>query len=142
MIFRLLLVPLNDENYKIEYDRIKLIAKKNGYKAEIIDSMIKNAKKKIDLRQTTTLSSSFVPEFCWRLPLNYQPKLNYDIKKLLKQLDINVVNRNPNKLKNLLTGTKDRLTKTQKAGIYEIQSEDFDDKCICQTSRPMLVRIK
>lgn len=142
MIYRLLLVPLNDENYKIEYDRIKLIAKKNGYKAEIIDNMIKNAKKKIDLRQTTTLSSSFESEFLWRLPLNYQPKLNYDIKKLLKQSDINVVNRNPNKLKNLLTGTKDKLQKTQRAGIYEIQCEDCDEKYIGQTSRPMLVRIK
>lgn len=62
--------------------------------------------------------------------LNYQPKLNYDIKKLLKKSAINIVNRNPNKLKNLLTGTKDKLQKTQRAGIYEIQCEDGDEKYI------------
>lgn len=142
MVYRLLQVPLNEDRCIVEYNRIKSIARKNGYKADIIDNMIKNARKKIDLRNTTTLLPNSESEVVWRLPLNFQPKLNNDIRKLLKKSEISVVNRNPNKLKNLLTGTKDKIPTSQKSGIYEIQCEDCEEKYIGQTARPMMVRIK
>lgn len=141
MVYRLLLVPLNEEDYNTEYNVIKSIAKENGFKPDIIDKMIKKTKGRIELNNSTTLKKDKTV-FSSIIPINFHPAVNSELKNAYKSMDIMLVNKNSSKLRYLLNSTKDRIPKLQLSGIYQISCQDCPKKYIGQTARSLLVRSK
>lgn len=77
-----------------------------------------------------------------RIVLNYEPSVNQVLKKYLKTNDVEIVNRNNNKLRALLGSAKDRTKTMEKSGIYEISCKDCEKTYVGQTCRQLQIRYK
>jgi hypothetical protein len=92
-------IPLNEEDYNEERNKILAIIE-NGYKKnEVIEKIIQKQEKKIKLQQITTLSNTTTnPTFIRRVSLTYYPKLTNKPIKIFKKHIIQIIN-NRNKYK-------------------------------------------
>lgn len=86
MDFRLCNIPLNDTNFKIELDRIRTIAKVNGFDEDLVNKIIEKHKNKKLLRQSMTLiPHKDKPIY---ISFKYFPKLTNKMKNVLKKYNI------------------------------------------------------
>ena len=117
MAFRLCNLPLNEENFKIEFDRIHKIARLNGFDEALVNKIIEKHKNKKQLRQSTTLAPAHREKPIY-ISFKYFPKLTNSKKNVLKKHNIRMAFSSSNKLKNLLGSTKDKMDWQDKCGIY------------------------
>lgn len=142
MVYRLLNVPLTEEKYDVELRTIKEIAKSNGYSCDVIDRMVKNAERKLNLKNATTLLPIENRPPTRRTSVYFHNSINNKLKSIFKQADLELVNKNRFKLRNLLGSTKDKLPVLSKSGIYEIGCNDCPQTYIGQTRRSVITRYK
>lgn len=142
MIHRMISIPLNKDRYNRELEHIQRTAVNNGYKADEILRMVKNAEHKKDKDAWTELTPLNKDDFKYMLPVHYHRNVNNKLKTTLKMVETKLVNRNQFKLKSLLGTAKDKVPTMEKAGIYKINCNDCESCYIGQTSRPVLVRYR
>ena len=142
-IYRLLHIPLSQQNFENELNIIKTIAINNGYPVSMIDQILKHHNKNLvrklifnvgNIREANT----FVYK---RLP--FIGNTSYKIKNILRTENIKTAFYNPYTLKNTLVNNK--LIKKdifQNSGVYEISCSDCVATYIGQTGRNFNLRFK
>lgn len=142
MIHRMLSVPLSEENLRKEELKIKEIARFNGFDPNIINRMIINQKRKKIVSDASTLHKLIYEIYPERIVVDYEAKVNQSLKKALKVENIEIVNKNKNKLRSLLGSVKDKTDMVDKSGIYQISCNNCDEKYIGQSRRRIVERFK
>lgn len=144
MIFRALNIPMTIETKIKEFQKIKDIAKINGYTEELIEDLTIAHRRKQELRNYTTLDlirnegndekkySKFY----------FYPEITSKIKPIFNKYNIRMSECSEIKIKNLIGGSKDKIEQLQKSGIYSIGCNDCAKEYIGQTRRPILKRFK
>ena len=114
MIHRLLTFPLTKDRYNTELSHIRDVAAIDGFNSSVITNMVIKKRKAFKREQMATLfaqnrelekqdKKSFI--------LTYHPALNEKIKKVVKNLGYNFINKPHRKLGALLGSTKDKIEK-------------------------------
>ena len=98
MVNRLLNVPLNQTDYNTEVNTIKYIAQENGYDPQLIESLVKNAKRRKlqNNNKETHTDKTFIT-------LTHHNKSTQKIAKTIKKLEYNIAYITNNTLKRHLT---------------------------------------
>jgi hypothetical protein len=122
MSHRLTHIPLNEEDYNEERNKILAIGIENGYKNKVIEKILQKQEKKIKLQQITTLSNTTTnPTFIRCISLTYYPKLTNKLINIFKKHKIQIINNsNKFKMKYQLESTKNKRDNNSKSGIYKI----------------------
>lgn len=95
---------------------MKKLAQVNGFSKTTLDTIIRKHRNKTELRKWTSLPS-LKNNSPTRNSFNYFPSLTNKMKNVLKKHDVQMVFSSKNQLSNLLGGTKDTITPTDKSGI-------------------------
>lgn len=139
MVYRMCNIPLSDENFEIEKNRIYSIAKLNGYSSEAIDSIIRKHKRQIYMRNVTSLTSV---EEKKRISMVYYGPLHTQISKCFKNVNVCVAAKSTTKIQQLVVSTKDNIQNIEKPGVYRATCPDCGVVYVGQTRREMKVRAK
>lgn len=141
MIHRLVNLPLSEEKFKLEEERIKNAAVTNGYSKEVITKMINKKLRRVERRRNTTLQSL---ETQRKIPIvvTYHPSVNNRLRNTLRSNGFSLINKPAIKLQQFLGSTKDKIENDQKSGIYTATCGDCDNKYIGQTARTVKTRFK
>ncbi|XP_044738897.1 uncharacterized protein LOC123300392 [Chrysoperla carnea] len=141
LVHRLTTYPLSTTNYKKELDYIKNVAVLNGYSTNVIDQLLKKAKWRKSLKETTTLSTE---EPVLRTSLTFYGKKTSQVSEAMQKYNTNlqVAYTSKGKLRSMLCNTKDRIPNNKKSGIYKVDCADCSKGYIGQTARSLSVRYK
>lgn len=143
MIHRALNIPLREKQLEGEINKIKHIAKINGYTDQFIDDMYKSHKRKKDLRAHTTLDliNEDAEDKRWT-GFSFHPDLTKAIKPILRAQNIEISECSKPNLRDLIGGSKDKIEKHYQSGIYSIKCNDCDEEYIGQSRRAIIKRFK
>lgn len=136
MVYRLLNVPLSDNNYNKELNIIKHIAIANGYKSNMIDRLI--AKKKNKRPVDNNLQKEKKKYVC----VEYSHSIQHTLTKELKKHDIQLAFRTNNKTINKLNVSSGVVDKGEKSGVYKINCASCPSYYIGKTGRSFKTRYK
>lgn len=125
-----------------ELQKIKRIAKANGFGEETINNLVEKHSNKIKVKQKTTLLPERTNETKRYCRLNFCGSMGNQIKSVFKRYNIIVAFANDKKIKNILGSTKDKDEILTKSGIYEISCPECDKIYIGQTRRNIETRFK
>jgi hypothetical protein len=141
MVYRLVNIPLDKNDFDKEFKLITEIAKFNGYEKDLILKMVRKQKWSKDLRMVSTLNNG--PENkVIRSSMVFYPKISDGLTNIFKNYGVNIVTSKNNNLKALLGTTKDKIEEGGKSGIYKIQCEECDKCYVGQTKRNIDIRFK
>lgn len=131
MIYRAFNVSMNEERFNKEIQRIKKIANKNGYTERVINELIIAHKRRKQLRDHTTLStiSESVEIQAWTV-FSYHQNYTRAMKPRLREHNINVCEVSEMKLRNIIGGSKDKISANDQSGIYSIGCDNCDEEYI------------
>jgi hypothetical protein len=151
MIFRLCNTPLSADKFKKELKYIEETALINGYKRGMIMGLLEKHKRKLKLKEMTTLIPDRPSErkmtktangrernICVELP--FYPPMTEKIQKILKQHNINSYYTSRGNLKDIIGKLKDPIPMEEKAGVYEVNCESCESKYRGQTCRRCIDR--
>jgi hypothetical protein len=143
LLHRLLNVPLSTDKYKKEISTIKLLAKNNGFSAEIIDRLLKN---KIRKRESRILAPGLCHtnknEFIWNKMGFVNEKISNKISQTLKKAKINPAFYNNKSLGKMLINTKDKVDVMEKNGVYKLDCGSCSASYVGKTKRALNIRLK
>lgn len=92
MVHRLCRMKLSAQNYMTEYNRIKEMAKINGFRGDLVDVLIKKHLDKINKFNLSTLFSQNSPEVeKTRVALPYVPQIMNKIKNKFREYNLDIV---------------------------------------------------
>lgn len=140
MVHRLLYVPLSPENYSKEVENIERIAIRNGFDKNIISRMIINRRRRMEVREASTLTRSLEDVLKQRIVLSFNKVINRELQKSLNKNDVGIINKNKNKLRTLLRSPKDKIPALHQSGIYQIKCNDCNLVYIGQSRRRVTSR--
>ncbi|XP_053692011.1 uncharacterized protein LOC128740493 [Sabethes cyaneus] len=140
MAHRLVNIPMEQEDFAAERERIQKAAELNGYDKKFVDKIIRKHLRKKQRHDTTTLQPE--REEVQRISLPFYPKVTNHIRKLLKRHGFHVVHKSGNALQELLNNQKDKVPPDERSGIYEIPCQDCPAVYIGQTRRKFKTRLK
>lgn len=140
MAHRLYNVPMEDDEFAEERNRIYKAAEVNGYEKEFVNKILRKHKRKKHQQNTTTLQP--LKEETKRISLPFYPKITNPIKSTLKRLGLQVVHKSDSTLRDLLCNLKDRVPLDEQSGIYQIPCQDCPSVYIGQTRRKLKTRLK
>lgn len=120
MIFRMCKIPLSEEKYETEEQRIHSIALKNGYQPKLIDGLIKKHEKRIEKANVP------LKEEKKRISMHFDPKLHHSLSKFFEKFNVSLAPRSNTKIKQMLKSTKDRFAHSEKPGVYEAKCDDCE----------------
>lgn len=104
MIYRMLNIPMNKEDYKEEENMILEIAMVNGYGEKLIRRLIRKQKRKNRVRNLTTLRPENERNNV-RMKLTYYPPITKKLTKVLKSEGVEPAFASSNKIKSRLCVT-------------------------------------
>lgn len=141
MVYRLINIPMKKTHYEEERNTIKSIAMNNGYKANMIDKIIKKMQKK----PKSVMKSNTEKEKYICLP--YNSVLNKSIRKTFTKSNYKVSYKTKNnsfKIIQNLSNAKNQNSKNiyEKSGIYKIKCSDCSKFYIGQTGRNFKCRFR
>ncbi|XP_058839239.1 uncharacterized protein LOC131694763 [Topomyia yanbarensis] len=139
MAHRLFNVPMENEEFQAEREKIYKAAVLNGYEKRFVDKILRKHKRKKHRQNATTLEPDKKQER--RICLPFYPKITNPVQTVLKQHGYQVAYKSGNTLKDLLCNLKDKVPTDQKSGIYQIPCKDCPAVYIGQTRRKFKVRI-
>lgn len=144
MIYRMCSTPMKKEDYEKEKEYILDTARKNGYKEEIIKTMIKKEVKRHGRHQRTTLHQrNMDANTKLRAAITHDKKTTTKLRNILGKVGIEMVpTSRRSQLKNMLGTTKDRKELEEKSGIYQVACSHCEKKYIGQTKRLVTTRFK
>lgn len=140
MVYRLLNIPMSEEDFKNEKQYIDNAAKLNGYSQQFVNNIVAKHQRQRQTRQRTTLHPLNVRSRIISLP--FYPKVTNKLSNILHKYNIQVVTRNNNTLRNELCNYKDKQMPLTTSGIYEVSCRDCDSKYRGQTRRAIQDRAK
>ncbi|XP_058811070.1 uncharacterized protein LOC131675968 [Topomyia yanbarensis] len=140
MAHRLFNVPMENEEFQAEREKIYKAAVLNGYEKRFVDKILRKHKRKKHRQNATTLEPDKKQER--RICLPFYPKITNPVQTVLKQHGYQVAYKSGNTLKDLLCNLKDKVPTDQKSGIYQIPCKDCPAVYIGQTRRKFKVRIR
>ncbi|XP_065094759.1 uncharacterized protein LOC135715406 [Ochlerotatus camptorhynchus] len=140
MAHRLYNVPMEEEEFAEEKERIYKTAEVNGYEKEFTSKILQKHKRKKRLQNITTLQPE--RDEAKRISLPFYPKVTNPIKNTLKRQGLHIVHKSDNTLRDLLYNLKDKIPADEQSGIYRIPCQDCPSVYIGQTRRKVKVRLK
>lgn len=140
MVFRMCNIPLSENSFKCETQRIKSIARKNGMSENIIDSLIKKHKKNKKRKDITSLS--LIEDPPRRCSMNFYLPVHNDLNKIFSRANVLLAPNSSNNTKQLLKPTKDSVPNTHKPGVYSAVCSECACVYIGQTRRELRIRAK
>lgn len=142
-VHRLLNVPLDANDFRAELNTIKHIAVNNGYKSELVDTILRRARKKMTekmLYNQTEDKEEKTGNMWVKIP--YIGPSSYRFQRFLQNKEIRVAFYTTGSLKNLLCNNKDKFKITDNSGIYSLTCGTCGGVYIGQTGRKFKTRIK
>ncbi|XP_055622042.1 uncharacterized protein LOC129765657 [Toxorhynchites rutilus septentrionalis] len=140
MVYRLLNIPMERDDYIAEKNRIYHAAELNGYKRCFVEKILWKHEKKKWRKNNTTLEPE--KEQHKRISLPYYPKITNTVQSTLRKHGFHVVYKSESTLKDLLCNLKDRIPPDEKSGIYQIPCKDCTSVYIGQTRRKFKIRLR
>ncbi|XP_055615112.1 uncharacterized protein LOC129761417 [Toxorhynchites rutilus septentrionalis] len=140
MVYRLLNIPMERDDYIAEKNRIYHAAELNGYKRCFVEKILRKHEKKKWRKHNTTLEPE--KEQHKRISLPYYPKITNTVQSTLRKHGFHVVYKSESTLKDLLCNLKDRIPPDEKSGIYQIPCKDCTSVYIGQTRRKFKIRLR
>lgn len=135
-------IPLNEQNFITEVNKIYQIAEKNGYDKKIVDSFLRKHQLKKEMRNLTSLTPlNSSNSTCDGVIECYSGGIfvngfSIPLARALKRHSIILSpNSNGYKLKTHLGNTKDKVEDHKKSGIYAVLCADCDSVYIGQCCR-------
>ena len=138
-IHRLVTFPLNKENFNKELCIIKQIAKNNGYKESLIDSLLKKKQNKLLRREFYSINPPKSNNFKF---INYTSNFSNRVCSKLNKLGCKTISVNKQNLGNILVNNKDHIDRLEKSGVYKIECTDCEAVYIGQSGRNIKTRLK
>lgn len=132
MVHRLLLVPMDNEDFENELLTIKYIAVANGYKSNTINDIVNKKRKKLEKEKEENVSTN-EPIKQQYVSVEYGQSLHYKLTKELNKENVKVSCRTSNKLGKLLNVQKS-ITDIN-TGVYKLNCSDCPMFYIGQTGR-------
>ena len=142
MIHRLFDVPLFDQNFKKEKEKILSIAIENNFPRSLIHDLINKMGYKKRLSEVTTFNMSKEEEKTWAA-VNFQPKLFPKFKRIFGKYNLKPAPYNNFTLKSYFhSQLKDKTPDEKSSGIYGVNCQDCDSVYVGQTRRNVATRMK
>lgn len=137
MVYRLLNVPMTNENYNKELRIIEHIASVNGYNSKMIARLIEkqNKRKKSNL---TNKDQEKVVYAC----VNYNHRLHNNLNRELQKHGVRLTYKTSNKVSNILCVGNKKLSSLEKCGVYRLNCGECPCLYIGQTGRSFETRYK
>lgn len=135
MVYRLLHVPMTEQNYNRELKIIKQIAVSNGYDIQMVDNLVKKYKNKQNQNQNLT------PQNKKFVCVDYSHHLHHSLKNELEKHGIKLAFRTSNKVINKLKPKINR-NKADQSGVYKIKCASCPSTYIGKTGRSFSIRYK
>lgn len=133
MIHRLVNIPLSPDYYREEENKIKQIARVNGYSSKMIDNLIKSHTRKKYLKYITTLQPIETQEK--RFKIEFYPPISSKLKREFKKHNVQLIECSSTKLSTYTSLAKDKIDDVDKSGIYSIICEQCGARYIGQSCR-------
>lgn len=122
MAHRLYNVPMEEQEFAEEKDRIYKAAELNGYEKEFTKRILQKHKRKKHLKNITTLQPE--KEVTKRIRLPFYPSVTNPIKNTLKRHGLHIVYKSGNTLRDVLCNLKDKVPPDENSGIYQFPCQD------------------
>ena len=140
MIHRLLHVPLTPTNFNLELNTIKLIATRNGYKPNLIDSILKHHRSKLNYSTIFKPAPDNLNKSYFRI--QYMGKQSLEIANVIKETtEKTPAFYNKYNLNSLLSNNKTRKDPLLSSGVYKLNCNSCSSVYIGQTGRSFKTRI-
>lgn len=141
---RLLQIPMKKEAYQREIKIIEDIAKRNGYKKEVVEKTIKRKLRRRELRSETELRMEGETKRTEWKTLTYLGPITQKVGNILEKEigSLKIAYRTVNTIKNSVYNAKEGIEKLEKNGVYEIKCGECDATYVGQTCRKLGIRIK
>lgn len=144
MIFRLINIPMNKQNYKKELQTILQIAKNNGYPDTTVFNILRRTKakmKKIQNPITTLKPDEDKNKNKKYIVFTYTDNKIHNILKPLKQRNLTIAYNTNNNIKKLIQNQKNNKDNLlDQNGVYKITCKDCNQVYIGQTGRSFKIR--
>ena len=141
MVYRMCRLPLTATNYMKELEKIKQIAKTNGYTEKLINDLVEKHCQQLKKKQFSTFFEQQKQKPIYK-SFNFIPKITNHLKPIFEKHGIKLALSNSNKISNILGNTKDKIGSLAKPGIYKIVCGDCNKIYIGQTRREIQIRFK
>ena len=139
MLFRLINVPLSNQDYKEELDTILQIAEANGYARHNILKLLNKKEQNKLLRVFYTPGNETCNKNLPYIRMAFYEGVSTKIAKILKDSH-KVAYYTTNNIKKSLFNAKDKVDTFEKSGVYELSCGDCDAIYIGQTGRNFQIR--
>ena len=138
MVDRLHDIPLSEDDFKNEKERIFEIAEKNGFQRKSIDFLIR---KKQNFNNLTTLTPERASKHNFRC-FNYHPTLGTRFQKIFRKYNVNLAFYNKYSINKQFSKSIERTPTDEldKSGIYKIECNSCEKVYIGQTKRTLKIR--
>lgn len=139
--YRAVNIPMDNDDFENEVNKIHKIANTNGYNGKIVNSLIKKHNNKKNLNNVTTLDSVYDDDDTWYTSLTFVEGLSNKIGKIFDEYNIKTSSNSAgNKLKNLIGTIKDKTHILNKSGIYSVLCQDCNKVYVGKTKRCLSCR--
>ena len=152
MIFRLFNTPLSEDKFKREKKFIEETAEINGYRKQIINSLMKKHEAIKNRKNLTTLTpiekekrevkAANGKKQTIFVELPFIPGVSDKIQKILNKHNMNTFYTSSRNLKELIGNLKDKIPAKERSGIYELSCKTCEAKYRGQTKRKIIQRDK
>ena len=118
--------PLTRASYEKEREKIVTIGLKNGYKKSAIENIIKKHERREQMLQYSTFYDHPRPpnDEVTRISMVYCPEITKVLKPIYQKMNIELVHRNCNSVRQLLGSLKDPIPEVHKSGIYKVTCQE------------------
>ena len=141
MVYRLVNLPLIEDLYEKEKNRIYEVASVNGYQKSMVNRILrKMTRKKQRLNRSTMFKENQEEKKHLVLPLPYN-NISSSLAPGFKE-KFTVIYKSGNSLGSILGSTKDKVATIDQKGVYKINCTDCDACYIDQTRRSIKKRVQ
>lgn len=140
LICRLNTIPMSNEDYEKEFNTIKYIAHKNGYKITTIESMNEAFIRKMRYRHETTLNFNDDDTSNQKfISVEYNQNSSKHINQIFRNYGYKISYKTNNKLGQFLKPPNSNIIET---GVYKLICSDCPSLYIGQTGRSFEIRFR
>ncbi|XP_053692022.1 uncharacterized protein LOC128740504 [Sabethes cyaneus] len=140
MAHRLFNIPLEEEEFNAEREKIHKIAGQNGYDSNFVNKILRKHERKRHRQNATTLQPDSDEKV--RISLPFYPIITNSIKNILHQHGFATAFKSSCTLREMLCNLKDKIPLEEQSGIYQIPCQDCPAIYIGQTRRKFKIRLR
>ncbi|XP_045474883.1 uncharacterized protein LOC123680811 [Harmonia axyridis] len=140
LVHRLISTPLSENNFKKEVEMLKLLTKNNGYSPDIIDKLI--LKKQREKLLTCIYPPQPKDQMKRFVYINYIPQISDIVCNRLRKNRVDIVCTNKKNLRSMFSDGRDKLSDSEKSGVYKLFCDECPAFYVGQTGRSLKVRVE